>query len=102
MTITSSNAWAALDVHCNEFKNKHLKDLFAEDAQRVESLTLTFGDMHYDFSKQRVNTKTIGLLAELAADVGEDDEIGIELREVERQLHTASRRLTKATLRCGF
>ncbi len=41
-------------------------------------------------------------LAELAADVGEDDEIGIELREVERQLHTASRRLTKATLRSGF
>ena len=38
-------------------------------------------------------------LSRLAAGVDEDEEIGSELREVERQLNTASRRLTKALRR---
>ena len=99
MTITSSNAWAALDAHCNDLKNKHLKDMFANDAQRVESLTLTFGDMHYDFSKQRVNTKTIGLLASLAREAGLERQTErmfagekINVSEQRSVLHTALRR----------
>jgi len=38
-------------------------------------------------------------LRELAADTSEDDDIANELREVERQLSTASRRLHKAIRR---
>ncbi len=38
-------------------------------------------------------------LVELARAAGDDEEIGIELREVERQLETASRRLAKAIRR---
>ena len=38
-------------------------------------------------------------LRELAADTHEDDEIASELREVERQLDMASRRLQKAIRR---
>ena len=38
-------------------------------------------------------------LRELATDTNEDDEIGSELREVERQLDMASRRLQKAVRR---
>lgn len=38
-------------------------------------------------------------LRELATDTHEDDEIGSELREVERQLDMASRRLQKALRR---
>ncbi len=40
-------------------------------------------------------------LAELSRDAGEDDDIGLELREVERQVHTASRRLAKALHRAN-
>ncbi len=38
-------------------------------------------------------------LGELSVAVDEDDEVGVELREVERQLQTASRRLDKAARR---
>ncbi len=38
-------------------------------------------------------------LRDLAAETNEDDEIASELREVERQLDTASRRLQKALRR---
>lgn len=35
-------------------------------------------------------------LREIALSVSDDDEVGSELREIERQLQTASRRLDKA------
>ena len=38
-------------------------------------------------------------LRELSAQTGDDDDVGSELREVERQLSTASRRLHKALRR---
>jgi glucose-6-phosphate isomerase len=66
MTITASPAWAAINAHRQAFANTHLRDLFAGDPKRVESLTLTFDDILYDFSKQRLTNETLGLLAALA------------------------------------
>lgn len=66
MTITASPAWAALNAHRQAFGNTHLRELFSGDSRRVESLTLSFDGIHYDFSKQRVSAETIGLLAALA------------------------------------
>lgn len=56
------------------------------NASALGSLSLTLQEM-------------VDRLGELAAGVGDDDEIGGELREVQRQLHTASRRLDKAVRR---
>ena len=66
MTITASPAWAAVDSHQQTIGNSHLRDLFASDPQRVQSLSLSFDGLHYDFSKQRLTSETIGLLASLA------------------------------------
>ncbi|MEI7611535.1 MAG: glucose-6-phosphate isomerase [Betaproteobacteria bacterium] len=66
MTITASNAWTAVASHCQGLAKTHLRDLFANDPQRVESLTLSFEGLYYDFSKQRLTLESIGLLAELA------------------------------------
>lgn len=43
----------------------------------------------------------VGRLGSIAREANDDDDIGVELREVERQLETASRRLTKALRRQG-
>ena len=51
MTITTSRTWADLAAHCQKLDKTHLRDLFASDPQRVESLSLTFDDILYDFSK---------------------------------------------------
>jgi glucose-6-phosphate isomerase len=66
MTITASPAWAAIDAHRQSFGKIRLRDLFASDPQRVDSLSLSFDDIFYDFSKQRLTSETLGLLAALA------------------------------------
>ena len=68
MTITASPAWAALAAHQQAMANSHLKDLFASDPQRVQSLSLSFDGLYYDFSKQRLTAETLGLLTALARD----------------------------------
>lgn len=66
MTITASAAWAALDTHRGAIAKTHLRDLFAADPKRVESLSLSFDGMFYDFSKQRMTAETLALLVSLA------------------------------------
>ena len=68
MTITASPAWTALRTHQQAMANSHLRDLFAGNPQRVESLSLAFDGLYYDFSKQRLTAETIGLLAALASE----------------------------------
>ena len=68
MTITASPAWAALAAHQQAMAISHLKDLFASDPQRVQSLSLSFDGLYYDFSKQRLTAETLGLLTALARD----------------------------------
>lgn len=66
MSITSSGAWAAIDAHRQALDKTHLRDLFAGDLKRAESLSLSFDDMLYDFSKQRLTSETLSLLVSLA------------------------------------
>jgi glucose-6-phosphate isomerase len=99
MTITASAAWAALDSHRGAIAKTHLRDLFAADPKRVESLSLSFGGMFYDFSKQRMTAETLALLVSLAKEAlvpewrermfsGEK----INISEGRSVLHTALRR----------
>ena len=53
MTITASHAWAALTAHHQKLEKQHLRDLFADDPDRAASLSLSFEDILFDFSKQR-------------------------------------------------
>ena len=99
MTITASPAWAALRTHQQAMANSHLRDLFAGNPQRVESLSLAFDGLYYDFSKQRLTAETIGLLAALASEarVAEHTErmfVGerINASEGRSVLHAALRR----------
>jgi glucose-6-phosphate isomerase len=99
MTITASPAWAALNTHRQAFADTHLRDLFAGDPRRVESLTLSFDGIHYDFSKQRLSAETLGLLVALAkqAQVAEWAERMFAGERINRSedrsvLHTALRR----------
>ena len=99
MTITASPAWAAIEAHQKDLSATHLRDMFAGDAQRVDSLSLSFDGIHYDFSKQRLNAKTLALLVALAkeAKVAEWAERmfageRINVSENRSVLHTALRR----------
>ena len=65
-TLRERAAWKALETHYQRIKDRHLRDLFAEDPGRGERLTLEGAAVLLDYSKNRITDETIGLLVELA------------------------------------
>src|SRR5438105_943383 len=59
-------AWAALQRHHEGLRERHLRDLFAEDPERGQRLSLEAVGLYLDYSKNRVTDETIGLLVRLA------------------------------------
>jgi glucose-6-phosphate isomerase len=64
--LTKLPAWAALKAHSREMKGLHLRQLFAEDAQRGERLAFEAAGVYFDYSKNRITDQTLKLLLQLA------------------------------------
>jgi glucose-6-phosphate isomerase len=64
--LIDSTAWQELVIHQREIGELRMRDLFAGDSQRFEHFSLRFGDILFDYSKNRITEKTIGLLINLA------------------------------------
>jgi glucose-6-phosphate isomerase len=62
----NTDAWKKLTTHFSEIKEVHLKELFKQNPNRVEECKLNFEDFTVDYSKNRINKKTITILLELA------------------------------------
>jgi glucose-6-phosphate isomerase len=99
MTITATRTWADLCAHRQKTEKIHLRELFASDPQRTERLSLTFDDILFDFSKQRVTPETLALLVKLAEEAFLPEWIGrmfagdhINVTEDRAVLHVALRR----------
>lgn len=64
---TQTQAWQALEAHFAANKETRLKDLFAQDPQRFDKFSLTFGgDILVDYSKNLITEETLELLIDLA------------------------------------
>jgi glucose-6-phosphate isomerase len=68
--LTTGTAWQALRGHHAAVRDRHLRDLFADDPGRVQRLSLEAAGIHADLSKHRVTAETVGLLLDLAAERG--------------------------------
>jgi glucose-6-phosphate isomerase len=64
--IIDSNEWQDLKKHFDDIKNVQMRDLLKDDEQRFEKFHLALDDFLFDFSKNRINDKTLGLLNKLA------------------------------------
>jgi glucose-6-phosphate isomerase len=64
--ITAHPAWHALADHHQQLQKQHLAQLFAENPQRFQQFSLTFGDLLCDFSKNHITQQTRTLLYQLA------------------------------------
>jgi glucose-6-phosphate isomerase len=64
--LTERPAWKALKQHYQTIRNLHLRQLFADDPQRGERLTVEAADIYLDYSKNRITDETIRLLIQLA------------------------------------
>lgn len=96
--LTSTASFQALESHAAEAKDWQLRQLFAADAQRFPKLTVDAAGLFLDYSKNRLDATTIGLLLDLARERGVERQRDamlsgekINLTEQRAVLHTALR-----------
>jgi glucose-6-phosphate isomerase len=96
--IDQTPEWQALRKHHQELKDRHLRELFAVDPGRGETMRCEAGDLYLDYSKQRVTGETLSLLVALAERAGLRERIDamfagrrINLTEDRAVLHVALR-----------
>jgi len=96
--LTESAAWQALQSHQHETAALHMRDLFAADSGRFDRFSLRIGEILFDYSKNRITERTMGLLMDLArqSDLGQRIEAmfngdKINTTEGRAVLHTALR-----------
>ena len=68
--LTNSPVWKELQAHHAEVAGLHLREMFAADPKRGESLTVEACGLYLDYSKNRVTGRTLELLLALAAERG--------------------------------
>jgi glucose-6-phosphate isomerase len=68
--LRDRKAWQALERHYADIGNRHLREMFAEDATRGVRLTAEAEGIYLDYSKNRVTDETMRLLVELAEESG--------------------------------
>lgn len=96
--FTETPSYQYLSDHLVEISDKHLRELFAEDPSRFEKFSVQFNDILLDYSKNRINDKTMALLVQLAKECGLKEAIeamftGEKINRTEDRavLHTALR-----------
>ncbi|HEY7243393.1 MAG TPA: glucose-6-phosphate isomerase [Xanthobacteraceae bacterium] len=62
--------WRALENHQRRIRDRHLRELFAEDPARAERMTAEAAGVFLDYSKNRIDDETLRLLIELAEQSG--------------------------------
>ncbi len=95
---TSTKSWAKLKEHQRQIEPSHLRDFFSKDPKRFADFQVSFDDILFDFSKNRITKETMGLLKQLmeeckVADGIEKQFSGATINETENRavLHTALR-----------
>ena len=104
-SLATTPAWTKLIEHFGEVESVHLRELFADDADRGTKLVAEGAGLYLDYSKNRITFETISLLVELAESVQLKDRIEamftgekINLTEGRSVLHTALRAPKDATI----
>jgi len=67
--LTQLPAWKALEAHHQEMEALHMRDMFKADEDRFNKFSLTFKDILLDYSKNRIDDKSMRLLFDLAREV---------------------------------
>ena len=103
---TELDTWTQLAAHRDEIAHVHLRDHFAQDSRRGETLSVEGGGLFLDYSKHRINAQTLALLFQLARERGLAERIEamftgehINITEDRAVLHTALRAPKGAVVR---
>ncbi len=98
---TQTQSWKKLEAHFEQVRDVQMKQLFADDPDRFNRLSIQFEDILVDFSKNRITDETLQLLLQLAEECKLQDAIeqmftGAPINETEGRsvLHIALRNRT--------
>jgi glucose-6-phosphate isomerase len=69
-SLTRRKSWKALQAHHKTVRGLQLRDLFSNDPQRGEHMTVEAAGIFLDYSKNRVVDETVALLIQLAEESG--------------------------------
>ena len=96
--LTNLASWQALESHYKKVWALHLRNLFADDPNRGERMTIEAVGIYFDYSKHRVIDETLSLLFQLAEESGLQSRIEamfqgekINITEKRAALHVALR-----------
>ena len=64
--VTQLPSWSRISKLGNEFKNRHIRDLFDSDPDRANQLVFTAAQLTLDFSRQRIDQEVLSGLLQLA------------------------------------
>ncbi|MEX8548127.1 MAG: glucose-6-phosphate isomerase [Mucilaginibacter sp.] len=105
INFTETEAFRYLTDYFPQMAEKQMKDLFAQDLDRFKKFSIKFEDILFDFSKNRIDEKTLALLIQLAKECQLKEAIeamftGEKINETEGRsvLHTALRNVTNKPL----
>jgi len=104
-SLTELNEWKALREHYDEMKDLHMRDLYRDDIKRADRFSIIDEGLYFDYSKNRITDKTMGLLIDLANACDLKGEIekmfnGERINETEDRpvLHVALRNMGKSPI----
>lgn len=103
---TQSAAWKALLSHKTDMQKVEIKELFQQDSKRFDKMSILFGDIFFDYSKNIITHETIEKLLQLADDCKLKAAIdamfeGEKINETEDRavMHTALRDLSDKSIK---
>src|SRR5919199_455395 len=67
---TERTAWRALQAHQATLRDRHLRQLFADDPARGDRFAFEAAGLYFDYSKHRITSETLSLLLRLAHECG--------------------------------
>ena len=74
-TVNKTKVWKKLENHYKHFRKLQMKDLFAVDPDRAKKFSVNFDAMYLDYSKNRINDRTMKLLLNLARECDLENKI---------------------------
>ena len=73
--VNKTKAWKKLGWHYKTMKKTQMRDMFAEDDARAERYTLQLENLRLDYSKNRINNRTMKFLFSLARECRLEEKI---------------------------
>jgi glucose-6-phosphate isomerase len=105
LPLRQRQSFVELQSHHQQIKDRHLRELFAQDPGRGERLTAQAAGLYLDYSKNRVTDETLRLLVALARESGVEERRDamfagerINVSENRSVLHVALRMPREASL----